>query len=58
MQSVVESSKRKKISSLQVRHDWLIELDRVKVDQLTAAILKNNQENAPDIFSSIFWQQQ
>ena len=61
MQSVVESSKRK-ISSLQARLDRLIELDGVKVDQLThsglVAILKNNQENAPDTFSSIFWQQQ
>ena len=61
MQSVVESSKQK-ILNLQAKLDRLIQLDGVKVDQLThnglVAILKNNKENTPETFSSIFWQQQ
>ena len=64
MHNIVWLSKRK-ISDLQGQLNRLIQLDGVKVDQLThkdlLSILKNHQQKTTDsgeTFSSIFWQQQ
>ena len=64
MHDFVRLTKRK-VSDLQGRLNRFIQLDGVKVDQLThqglLSILKKHQQktdNSGDTFSSIFWQQQ